>query len=37
MVGMKWSLISKSEISKLQQTLEPEKHTINFALDVITM
>ena len=36
-VSVKWSLISKNEISRLQQTLEVEKHTISVALNVITM
>lgn len=36
-VGIKWSLFSKNEISKLQQTLEAEKLTISVALNVITM
>ena len=36
-VGVKWSLFSKNEISKLQQTLEAEKLTINVGLNVITM
>ena len=37
LVGVKWSLFSKNEISKLQQTLEAEKLTISIALNVITM
>ena len=37
LVGVKWSLFSKNEISKLQQTLEAEKLTISVALNVITM
>ena len=37
LVGVKWSLFSKNEISKLQRTLEAEKLTISVALNVITM
>ena len=37
LVGVKWSLFSKNEISKLRQTLEAEKLTISVALNVITM
>ena len=37
LVGVKWSLFSKNEISKLQQTLEAEKLTISVALNVISM
>ena len=36
-VGVKWSLFSKNEISKLQQTLEAEKRTINVSLDTINL
>lgn len=36
-VGVKWSLFSKNEISKLQKTLEAEKLTISVGLNVITM
>ena len=36
-VGVKWNLISKNEISRLQQILEAEKLTINVALNIITM
>ena len=36
-VGVKWSLFSKNEISKLQQTLEAEKLSLSVALNVITM
>ncbi len=36
-VGVRWSLSSKNEISKLRQTLEAEKLTISVALNVITM
>lgn len=36
-VGVKWSLFSKNEISKLQHTLEAEKLTLSVALNVITM
>ena len=37
LVGVKWSLFSKNEISKLQRTLEAEKLTISVALDAIIM
>ena len=37
LVRVKWSLFSKNDISKLQQTLEAEKLTISVALNVITM
>ncbi|KAI9756364.1 MAG: hypothetical protein M4579_003868 [Chaenotheca gracillima] len=36
-VGVKWSLFSKNEISKLQQILETEKLTISVALNVINL
>ena len=35
--SVKWSLFSKNEISKLQQTLEAEKLTISVALNVLNM
>lgn len=36
-VGVKWTLFSKNEMGKLQQTLEAEKLTISVALNFITM
>lgn len=35
--GVKWSLVSKNEISKLQQTLKAEKGTLIFAVSSIIM
>lgn len=36
-VGVKWSLFSKNEVSKLQHNLEAEKLSLSVALNVITM